>query len=319
MKKYISLLLVLLILTNCLAGCSVKPSGGPGATGESSPETTTETSLENSSEVVNDNISQVEIPQDNKEDIEESTLEWVGPQDNYPIEYLDFDYDKYPQLKGFIKVTDPYQLTPFSNAVTEKELLNQPKGIFVKNNHVLAKVNKVEKLKINNRYFLKYEYEIEKVYYGNLKKGDKVNAYMKDWTEKQEHIYLGQVLPYYEGYKISVAYPQVGQYIITRIHSYDFDENYYPTIKERYYKYYNEILYKNELKIMEENYFINSEIFAQFVFDKDKNLVSAGAGVLEMFKKFKNNEKATIEKLSDVDGFIEYLFIYREENPTNEQ
>ncbi len=199
MKKYICLLLVLFMSKNRLAGCRVigTLTASPGeSTSEITEETSSEASSEISTEVASDNIIEPEISQENKDDSEEPTLEWIGPKDNYPIEYLDFDYDKYPQLKGFIKVTDPYQVTPFENAYTKRELESHPKGIFVKNNHVLAKVNKVEKLKINDRYFLKYEYEIEKVYYGNLKKGDKVNAYMKDWTEKQELMYLGQVLPY---------------------------------------------------------------------------------------------------------------------------
>ncbi|MBR4950227.1 MAG: hypothetical protein IKZ25_05560, partial [Clostridia bacterium] len=244
----------------------------------------------------------------------ETTLEWIGPQDNYSIEYLDIDENKYPQLKGFLKMSETSTSIPFEPVYTKKYIDNFPEGIVCDNNHVLAKVNKVEKLKINDRYFLKYEYEIEKVYYGNLKKGDKVSVCMKDWTEKQDFVYLGgnPGVPYTSAFKNSVTFPRVGQYIVTRIHGYEFKEEFYPNMKEKYFNYYNNALYKNELKLMEENYFVQSHIFNQMLFDENKNIISTGAVMLDAFRKYKNDETATIEKLSAADEFIKYFFVTRE-------
>ncbi|MBR4950166.1 MAG: hypothetical protein IKZ25_05250 [Clostridia bacterium] len=306
--RIISLILCFVMVFGLFTGCAVKPLA-PSATGESFSEVSKEeTTPEITSEIFEP--TKENTPEKDKE----TTYEWIGPQDNYPIEYLDIDYNNYPQRKGFLKPLEEGSVILFGGAVTLKKLNSLPNNICVKNNHVLAKINKVEKLKIKDRYYLKYQYDIQKVYYGNLKEGDIVDVYMKDWTEKQEIIdmYYPSRVKYDSDFKDCVAFPRVGQYIVTRIHSYQFIEGLKYLDREKYINYYNNILYKNEVKIMEENYFVESNIYHQMLFDENQNLISTGAVMLSQFKKYKNDENATIEKFSDVDEYINYVFVERE-------
>ncbi len=310
MKSKIAVILTMVIVLSCFSGCVVKKTG-PSATGESSyevtPEVTNEITSEETKELSDEKIS-LELPVTEKYSIPESTEEFTGPSDNYPIEYLDFDFKDYPQRKGFLEVENMKQIVLFETQRSKKSLEQGIEGFHKNNNFVLAKIEKVEKLKINDRYFLKYKYNIQKVYYGNLKKNDIIDVYVKDWTIPQELCLINEKVSYDQSFKTASSYPRPGQYIMTRIHTFDFDENLYPNSKAEYINYYNNVLYKNELKLMKENYFIESNIYEQLLFDKNKNIISTGAGTLEGFRSYKNDDKAEIEKISDVDEFIEYYY-----------
>lgn len=318
MKRKLTLALTVLLVLSLFAGCTENVRNEPTGEGRSDSlqsETSEEGCLDFAEKItMEDNYPTLEKGEDdktstqNKQSKPEKT-KIKGPSDNYPIEHLDLDFNKYPQQKGLIKIENPIQASLFEPTFDGKSTFMTTDNFYTNNNLVLAKIENVEKLKINDRYFLKYKYKIEKVYYGNLKEGSSVDVCVKDWSEKQNLVSINKTISYDESFKHTVTFPRPNEYIITRIHTYDFETDHFANRQESFANYCNNILYKNEFKLMKENYFIESNVFSQFLFDKNKELISMGSAMDEKYKEYKKDDKTEIKKLSDVEnGFIDYAF-----------
>lgn len=310
-KSVLTVLLVVVIIVSCFSGCSIQNVSSHQDKGSS---VTDEGCLDFAEKItMEDNYPTPEKNNENSSDKNQQSKpennEIKSPYDDHPIEYLDLDFNKYPQQKGLIKIENPIQASLFEPTFDGKATSMNSNTFYTNDNLVLAKNQDVKKLKINDRYFLKYKYKIEKVYYGNLKEGSSVDVFVKDWSEKQNLVSINKTISYDESFKNAVTFPKPDQYIITRIHSYDFSTDYFSNRQESFANYCNNILYKNEFKLMKENYFIESNAFTQFLFDKNKNLISMGSAMDDKYKEYKKDDKAQIKNLSDAnDGYINQIF-----------